>query len=161
MDHKDFLINNLEYRNGELYWKSGRRAGKRADLLNKALGYRRVRFAYAPYKDASYWAHRVVWLLHHGDWPEHDIDHINRDRSDNRIENLRQATKQENCTNKAAKSGFKGVRFHEQTGKWQARIASNYREQHIGLFSSDVEAAKAYDEKARELHGQYATLNFP
>lgn len=161
MDHKQYLIQHLKYVDGALFWIKGRRTGKRADLLNKTLGYRRVRFAYAPYKDASYWAHRVVWLLHYGDWPNLDIDHINGDKSDNRIENLRLANVIENNRNRAALSGYKGVRYHKPSGKWQARITSEYKGKHLGLFNNEIEAAKAYDEAARLLHGDFAHLNFP
>jgi hypothetical protein len=160
MDHKQYLIDHLKYVDGALFWVKGRRAGKRADLLNKTLGYKRVRFSDAPYKQVSYWAHRVVWLLHHGDWPVSDIDHINGDRSDNKIENLRLASRSENNINRPAVSGYKGVRYHKPSGKWQARITKEYKEKHLGLFETEIEAAKAYDEAAKVLHGGFATLNF-
>lgn len=86
----------------------------------------------------AYYAHRLAWLLHTGKWPKHEIDHINRVRSDNRIENLREATKSQNKINsdiwRNNKSGYKNVHFHKATKKWAAEVKRNGKTQHIGLF---------------------------
>lgn len=91
------------------------------------------------------------------------VDHINWDRSDNRRANLRWATKSQNAINsglsKVNKTGFKGVSFHKLRKKYRARIKFNGREIHLGLFVSPEEAAKAYNQKATELFGEYAFLN--
>ena len=71
--------------------------GQIAGYVNKGDGY--IRFEH---RGEQYVAHRVAWALHHGDWPEHTIDHINRDRSDNRLENLRDVPQAVNNTNKSA-----------------------------------------------------------
>ncbi len=92
-----------------------------------------------------------------------EIDHINRNALDNRKENLRVATSAQNNWNRRAannkSSKYKGVRFN--TGKFVATIAANKRVFHLGRFKSEIEAARAYDKKARELHGAFAYLNFP
>jgi hypothetical protein len=70
------------------------------------------------------YAHRVAWALHHGAWPEHSIDHINRDKTDNRIVNLRDVLHAENMKNKSVyrsnTSGATGVSFHKHSKLWMA-----------------------------------------
>lgn len=110
----------------------------------------------------NYLAHRIAWLIIYGAWPKNDIDHINRVRDDNRLCNLREATRAENASNTKRRSnntsGYHGVsRF--QNG-WHAAIGSNYQKIHIGTFNCPTKAALAYDAAARNLHGEFATLNF-
>lgn len=73
-----------------------------------------------------YRAHRVVWMLHTGEWPADEIDHINRARTDNRISNLRCVSHADNMRNlklhKSNSSGVAGVNWHDASGKWVARI---------------------------------------
>lgn len=91
------------------------------------------------------------------------VDHINGDRLDNRKENLRIATNAQNIRNSALKSsnssGFKGVSWRADKNKWQAKITYNYRQKHLGLFSSKREAAIAYNEAAKRYHGTFAKIN--
>lgn len=90
-------------------------------------------------------------------------DHINRDKLDNRKENLRSVTRSQNGMNrsryKKSSSKYKGVCWHISNGKWVATIkcASSYM--HIGTFIEEKEAAKAYNKKAKELFGEFANLN--
>jgi hypothetical protein len=115
-------------------------------------------------------AHRVSWALFHGDWPEMCIDHVNGDRSDNRISNLRESTKQQNAWNSTPRSGtskFKGVSWHKSAGKWVAQIRVHHvngeqitaRYKHLGVFRTEQEAARAYDLAAVEFHGEFARTN--
>lgn len=92
-------------------------------------------------------AHRLAWLYVYGRYPAKEIDHINHDRSDNRIENLRAVTSQENGRNAklsaANNSGTAGVGWHKATGKWRARIQCSAGEMvYLGLFYSKSEAIK-------------------
>ena len=90
------------------------------------------------------------------------VDHINGDKLDNRAENIRFVTPQANNVNRRNKSGkYKGVSFDTSRGKWIVSIQINGKTKHIGRFDDEEEAAKAYDDKAYELHGEYAKLNFP
>jgi len=86
------------------------------------------------------------------------VDHINGDTLDNRKENLRICTPSENIRNSKRRStntsGFKGVNF--QCGKWMARIMIHQKRYNLGLFDTPEEAHKAYCDKAKELHGEYA-----
>lgn len=95
------------------------------------------------------------------------IDHINRNGLDNQKENIRIATKQQNAINSnisvANTSGYKGVSFMKGEGrrkKWRAVIKFNQKYIHIGYFMHIIEAAKAYDKKAKELFGKFAHLNY-
>lgn len=98
----------------------------------------------------KYQAHRVAWVLHNEENPSHQIDHINGDKQDNRIDNLRQATSQQQCANKPSKG------IGRKQGKWRAQTKYNGKHIHIGLYECPLIAHIAYTDKMRELHGQYA-----
>lgn len=110
-------------------------------------------------------AHRVIWAIVHGREPKVHIDHINGDKADNRIVNLREADASENKYNIGIrtdnKSGYKGVHWFRERGRWIAGIRCQGKSQHLGYFDTPEEAARAYDAAARELHGAFAWLNFP
>ena len=148
-----------------LYYKvtphpsSRRTAGERAGYIKNDDGYRVVRV-----KGKKYCEHHLVWLMHHGHMPKFKIDHINRNRDDNHISNLREADDFENAWNRGpagASSGFKGVSGHCKPGKWVARIMAHGKPYFLGTFKNKFEAAKAYDKKAIELYGDFAYTNFP
>lgn len=94
-----------------------------------------------------------------------DIDHRDRIRSNNQRENLREATRSQNNMNKGVRSdntsGFKGVNYCKRQCKWVSRIGYGGKRMHIGYFDTPEEAAKAYDRAAKDLHGEFAFLNFP
>jgi len=103
-------------------------------------------------------AHRVVWAIYHGIWPDDQIDHINGVRDDNRIENLRIATSGENARNTAIPknntSGIIGVCWNKRNSKWEAKIMSNGKQIHLGYFASkdDAVAARAEAEVKYGFH---------
>ena len=110
----------------------------------------------------EYRAHRLAWLYVYGEWPSDEIDHINGVSTDNRIENLRLATRPQNSHNsrkpKTNKSGFKGVSWHAIGKKWQAHIKSNGKNHYLGLFSTAKQAHLAYIEAANRLNGEFARV---
>lgn len=89
-----------------------------------------------------------------------EIDHINGNGLDNRKCNLRLCNRSENMMNQRIKKGtsqYKGVRWDK---KWRAQITYNKKQKHLGFFNNEIDAAKAYDKKAKELFGEFAKLNF-
>ena len=94
-----------------------------------------------------------------------EVDHINGNGLDNRRENLRKCTTQQNSFNKrmyrgAKSSKYKGVTWHKRSRKWHARIRHNYAFIQLGYFTKELDAAQAYDKKAKELFGEFAHPNF-
>lgn len=115
----------------------------------------------------KYQAHRLAWLLTHGEFPPDQIDHINGIKTDNRIANLRPATRQENGQNSKKRkdntSGFKGASFDKQRGKWKAVISVPLLgERSLGYFDTPEAAAAMYAGAARLFHAEFVhieTLN--
>lgn len=130
-------------------------AGSVAGYKTPKQGYLLVK-----HKFRCFLAHRIAWRLHYGEWPPRGvfIDHINCDGSDNRIENLRLATRAENARNarrsKRNKSGVKGV--HARFGKFIAEITVDRKKTYLGMFDSIEEAAIARARAAKEMHGEFA-----
>jgi len=108
--------------------------------------------------DKQYLAHRLAWLLHYKEWPKGQIDHINHNRNDNRIENLREATGLDNNRNQSLNptnsSGACGVSWHKQRNKWRAFVWLNNKQKHLGLFDDfdDAVAARLAANKQYEFH---------
>jgi hypothetical protein len=140
---------------------NGRFAGKSADKLRHD-GYTRLRFTLNGALH-EHMAHRLAWLYIHGMFPKEEIDHINRNRADNRISNLREASSAENKRNspvrKTSKSGEKGV-VHvgmiNQSKPWCAFIQVNKKQKNLGYFSTKQEASAAYKAATLKFHGEFS-----
>lgn len=110
------------------------------------------------------YAHRLAWLYVHGEWPAHEIDHIDLNPSNNSWNNLRHAMPWQNQANQARTrkntSGFKGVRrANSRQNAWQSGIMKQGRYYHLGVFPSPELAHAAYARAARELNGSFARIN--
>lgn len=129
--------------NGQESCKSGSRAGS-----NKPNGYRAIQVDSVQFSE-----HRLVYALVKGYWPVNNIDHANRNRADNHIENLRDVTYQGNQLNRSlswnSQSKVLGVFWNTLKKKWQAQITCNRKQKHLGFFDS-LEAAIAV-RKAAEI----------
>lgn len=106
-------------------------------------------------------AHRLAWLYIYGEWPIDQLDHINRNTSDNRIENLREATQSQNNANRSANkskkySPLKGVSFYPDSKRWTASIRINNKNRHLGCFDTAEEAHAAYVAEADQVFGEFA-----
>ena len=157
------LLNHLfEYdkETGNLIWKikpsSRGHSVKVGDIAGtlKSHGYLCVGINYNSYR-----AHRLIFLMHKGYLPK-TIDHINGDKLDNRIENLRAATVGQNQHNRKTNanntSGYKGVGWNKAQKKWTARITLERKNIHLGYFANVEEAAEVVRKAREELHGSFA-----
>ncbi len=106
-----------------------------------------------------YMEHRLAWFYMMGEWPKHEVDHVNGDPFDNRWINLRAATHQENQSNRGKnrnnKSGYKGVSWHRGAQKWVAQIRAHNEVTYLGLFTDPVAAALAYRKAELEAFGRF------
>lgn len=120
-------------------WWNARFAGQEAFTATSGSGGRHGKIF-----GSLYYAHRVIWALHHGAWPTEDIDHEDGDRAANVIGNLREADHRENMQNKALyrtnKSGHHGVSFHQRKNRWESYITVDGKRKHLGTFTT-LEAA--------------------
>lgn len=101
-------------------------------------------------------AARLAWAIMTGEWPEGDVDHINRVKDDDRWCNLRLASRSQNCANTLAKNGMKGATWVAAKRKWKAQIRISGKNTHIGYFDSELDAHEAYKKKAVEHFGEFA-----
>ena len=131
-----------------------RYAGKPAGFRH-GKGYRQISV-----DDIKYMTHRIAWAMEHDGPMPQDIDHIDGDRANNRIANLRAATRSENLANamiaRHNTSGAKGVHFNRYWGKFEAHITHHYKYYHLGKFDTLEQAAAARRKAAERLHGKFA-----
>jgi hypothetical protein len=130
----------------------GRRAGSAAGCVNKRLGYRVIRIV-----QTLFYEHRLAWLYTHGEWPAFEIDHINGDRSDNRLSNLRSVTRRVNQQNQRRPNsrnrlGVLGVVYVERLRKFRAEVIDGDKRHYLGLFASSDAAHAAYVKTKRQVH---------
>ena len=136
--NQELALNLFQYKDGKLFWKVNpviwrNLQGKEAGSIG-SRNYLNVMF-----KGKNYKAHRLIWLMHYGDIPSHlTVDHLNRDTSDNRIENLRLAT----ASQQAHNTDGKGYTFVK--GRYKARIRINKKLQSIGSYVTEHGARMAY-----------------
>lgn len=133
---------------GKLTWKVSKPGNKRVGSLVGSL--RKDGYIHVTYCKRLYYAHRLIWFLVYGVLPVNYIDHINGNRNDNRLSNLRDVTRQENMHNqrnksKNNKSGYRGVSRNSASGKWVAQIEINNEGKYLGLFLTAEEASEAYE----------------
>ena len=157
----------FQYKNNNLYWKKINNHAtniKIGDLSGHidTNGYRIIGVNNKYYK-----AHQLIFLYHYGYIPD-EIDHIDNNRLNNNINNLRPLTHQQNSMNstknkaykhKPTSSIYKGVSWHKQIEKWISRIRINGKNKSLGVFNSEINAALAYNRAAIKYYGEYANLN--
>jgi hypothetical protein len=152
---RNLFASDMAYRTWNGHW-----ANREAFTCTNNRGYRVGRVF-----GTLHQAHRVIWALVTGDWPQASIDHKNGARSDNKWENLRLATDQQNSVNRKKKGGtssvYHGVTFRFDIGKWSAQLKEQGKHISCGVFATELEAAQAYDSRAQQLRGPFAKLNFP
>ena len=143
----------VDYVDGMLVAKTNSKCRKVGDILSSLTdkGYLRSSVG-----GKSYRVHRLVFLYHHGYMPI-QVDHIDGNRMNNKIENLRDATSSQNNQNRKAtsSSGIKGVVWHKQSKKWVASICVNRKSVHLGSFLSIEEAALVANRARQLAHGEF------
>ena len=178
----EFLRKILRYEpdTGKLFWRertpdmfaNGRYSAKRACAAwNGKFAGKEALTAIGSegYRHGRVWgreliAHRVIWAIHHGEWPKNLIDHENRVRSDNRITNLRGATNRDNQRNQkrptSNTSGVTGVSWHRRDKKWVARINDETGRKYLGAYTekSDAITARRTAEKLLGYHPNHGRL---
>ncbi len=129
------------------------KVGQRAGNLNVALGYRFIMF-----NKCNYTEHRIAWLLATGEWPKEELDHINRNRSDNRLCNLREATRLENSLNspQRLKNRAHGVHWSRAHNKWKVVFRVNTKDRYFGYFTNYEDACEKAEEAKQLLGISYA-----
>ena len=153
---QQYLREIFEYRDGNLYWK----INKRSKMKNKKAGYiTSTGYVHVRIDGKTYVAHRLIWVYHNGSFGDMEIDHINRTKNDNRIENLRLATKAQNRQNvgirKDNSTGYKGVSYRKDTKKWRVQVGVSGKQITFGYFD-DIELAALVATMAREkYHGDF------
>jgi len=156
----------IDAENGHVFWKGSRgsvAAGKQAGTLTKGGNNRGGGYLKLDVDGRSYRLHQIIWAYHTGRWPDGEIDHINRNRSDNRIANLRDSTVSQNRVNRPAqsnnKSGFKWVSWDRGSNSWCAKICARRKGRRVTLYNSyhktPEEAFAVASAKAKELHGKF------
>ena len=148
---QEYLLSIFDYKDGNLYWK--KRNQKQAGC-SSGENYRRITL-----KNKTYREHRLIFLMHHGYLPEF-IDHIDGNKSNNLIENLREATHQQNQWNrpvsKNSKTKIKGVCFHKASNRWIAQCSLNSKVNYLGIYITIEEAQKAVENFRFLNHGEFA-----
>lgn len=137
----------FDYDNGYLYWKV--RAGRNVKPGQRVGPLASNHYVHVTIKGLKYKAHRIIWIWHNGPIKPHiQIDHINGIKDDNRIENLRPVTLQENAFNIKSVKGY----YKTASGKWVATIFYNGKSHHIGTYKTEALAKAARERKKNELH---------
>jgi len=128
-----------------------KRAGDVAGYV-KSDGYRLISVG-----GKWHYAHRLAWLVSTGSWPLDEIDHINGDRDDNRLENLRECTRSENMRNVERR----GYHWLKKDKRWRVTIKVDGKKRHVGTFQSEADARTAYENAAKQFHSEFAAIERP
>lgn len=158
---REQVANLLDYNPdlGIFIWKQGNYAKLPAGYFSK-LGRRRIRIL-----GKVFLGSRLAWLLYYGEWPEKTVDHIDGNRRNDRIVNLRLASESEQQWNKGINrnntSGIKGVSFNKRRNEagllpWEVYITVYYKRIHVGFFNNLEDAVKARQKAAMIYHGDFS-----
>lgn len=160
----EILKQTLSYdpETGKWSWLNGRTA--RTDYELYINGEKTNPYHLLTLGRRNYLCHRLAWFYMTGSWPVEMIDHINGNKSDNRLCNLREATRGQNLANRHSlarhnTSGFRGVSPRKDNGKWRATIRDGKKIRSLGSFNTKEEAKSAYDTAFKEKYGEFANTS--
>lgn len=158
------LVNHLfryDQETGKLYRRVG--VSHSSVKAGDEVGSRKFDYLVVGIHGRNYPVHCIIWFIYYKKWPDSEIDHKDRNGTNNRIGNLRKATRQQNNMNrgirKNSSTGYVGV--SKSGRKFRAQIACDGKDFWLGVFATAEEAAKRYDLEAKKLYGEFAHLNFP
>lgn len=145
------MFEELVYEDGKLY-----RNGAEVGWLEQSTGYRRF-----SYNNTKYYTHRVVWFMHHDEWPKYVIDHTDGDKLNNKIENLRNTNQTVNQYNRKrvaynSKTGVPGV-YQNKKGKFIAQAWIDKKIKYLGIFETLEEAKETRQRAVEEVHEKFNT----
>jgi len=138
------------YKDGYLFWKNTKhgRSTTKPISNNDKNGYCKIRC-----NNNVYYCHRIIYEMHYGKIPKNlQIDHIDRNKSNNKIENLRLANSKENSRNKSSK----GFTWSKSSKKWVAQIRVDGAYHYLGLYETEIDAHAAYLQARKEFFGIFA-----
>ena len=158
----DDLADKVEYIGGVPYWKYTFSTPKKSHIKGEEAGNVRLDgYRLICLNGKSVLSSRLHYYIQHGWLPEF-VDHIDRDRSNDLLNNLRAVTRAQNSRNRTKSKGttsiYKGVTLR-QDGKWRCRLTINSKVINLGSFATEREAAIVYNEAAKKYHGEFACLN--
>lgn len=164
MDSKNYITHNeliakisYESETGNFFWNVN--SGSRAKIGQKLGSYDMYGYLTVRINKKSYKLHRLAWFYVHKIWPENDVDHINGIRNDNRLCNLRCASRKTNLENRTCKSesetGLYGAYYDKRKRKYYSAISHHNIKIHLGMFESAQEAHNAYIDAKQKLHAGY------
>jgi hypothetical protein len=156
---QEYLHSLFDYDDGWLFWKVSQGSRKAGDCAGWWHGtHWRMKL-----DGIDRYVHHVIWAYHYGEWPKVEIDHHNGDGSDNRIDNLREATSSQNKCNanfSVGVSGSRGVHPNSKSGlPWRAAIQVDGQQINLGVFETIEDAELAYKNAAELYHGEFAFHN--
>lgn len=156
---KELISEYFDHFDGKLFWKKVAHKSKQYLVGKEAGSVHPTGYRYVTWLGKSHKVHRLIFMLEHGYLPP-EIDHINNNRLDNRVENLRPANRSENQCNRFAlssnTSGYAGVTWHKHAKAWYVRVMKDGKSTIIGYFK-DLELAGLVSQEARVLyHGKFA-----
>jgi len=139
----EILKKYFDYSDGNLIWRVNKGRSKKGTIAGSKdnKGYLQIKLNQKVYR-----LHRLIWLWHGRNLSE-QLDHIDRNPLNNKIENLREATRSTNQWNTSKSDG--GVSFHKASNKWRARIKIHNKEIYLGVFADYQQAKQVRDEAAR------------
>ena len=141
--------------NGTVRWRTGRRQGEIAGYVKRrrnAVVYRSVGVDHT----TTILAHHLAWFLQTGRWPTQQLDHVDGNGLNNKLENLRESSQLQNTWNstlRKSKHGYRGV--ERKCGKWYAHFYFGYKKKHLGTFSNILDAARAAEKLRQEQQGHF------
>lgn len=152
----DYL--NVNIVTGIIIWKQ---KSSRKTVLGSIAGTFKDGYRDVVFRRKHYRIHHIIWRVAKGYWPK-ELDHVNRNKSDNRIVNLREADRAEQAWNTGLSrdntSGIKGVSWHKKSRMWRVRINVRNEQIYLGIFKDKSDAERRHQQAVKHYHGDFASV---